>query len=107
MEVFTENFLRYIEGLPMVAEFDGHANCFIESGHDKGLLIDFNYDTEPLPGKYPLPGIGPFTLQKATEMTHWGKMMFKWIYWNRLIKCKELPRPPEMLMAGKINDGGS
>ncbi len=28
MEVFTENFLRYIEGLPMVEEFDGHANCF-------------------------------------------------------------------------------
>jgi sulfide:quinone oxidoreductase len=107
MEVFTENFLRYIEGLPMVAEFDGHANCFIESGHDKGLLIDFNYDTEPLPGKYPLPGIGPFTLLKETEMNHWGKMMFKWIYWNMLIKGKELPLPHEMLMAGKINDGGS
>jgi sulfide:quinone oxidoreductase len=107
MEVFTENFLRYIEGLPMVEEFDGHANCFIESGHDKGLLIDFNYDTEPLPGKYPLPGIGPFTLLKETEMNHWGKMMFKWIYWNMLIKGKELPLPHEMLMAGKINDGGS
>ena len=107
MEVFTENFLRYIEGLPMVEEFDGHANCFIESGHDKGLLIDFNYDTEPLPGKYPLPGIGPFTLLKETEMNHWGKMMFKWIYWNMLIKGKELPLPHEMLMAGKINDGES
>jgi len=105
MEVFTENFLRYIEGLPMVEEFDGHANCFIESGHDKGLLIDFNYDTEPLPGKYPLPGIGPFTLLKETEMNHWGKMMFKWIYWNMLIKGKELPLPHEMLMAGKISDG--
>jgi sulfide:quinone oxidoreductase len=105
MEVFTENFLRYVEGLPMVLEFDGHANCFIESGHDKGLLIDFNYDTEPLPGKYPLPGIGPFTLLKETEMNHWGKMMFKWIYWNIMIKGKELPLPHEMLMAGKISDG--
>ena len=105
MEVFTENFLRYIEGLPMVEEFDGHANCFIESGHGKGLLIDFNYDTEPLPGKYPLPGIGPFTLLKETEMNHWGKMMFKWIYWNIMIKGKELPLPHEMLMAGKISDG--
>jgi sulfide:quinone oxidoreductase len=107
MEVFTENFLRYIEGLPMLEEFDGHANCFIESGHGKGLLIDFNYDTEPLPGKYPLPGIGPFTLLKETEMNHWGKMMFKWVYWNMLIKGKEMPLPHEMLMAGKINDGGS
>lgn len=107
MEVFTENFLRHIEKLPMLEEFDGHANCFIESGHGKGLLIDFNYDTEPLPGKYPLPGIGPFTLLKETEMNHWGKMMFRWIYWNMLIKGKEMPLPHEMLMAGKISDGGS
>jgi sulfide:quinone oxidoreductase len=105
MEVFTENFLRYIEGLPMLEEFDGHANCFIESGHGKGLLIDFNYDTEPLPGKYPLPGIGPFSLLKETEVNHWGKMMFKWVYWNMLIKGKEMPLPHEMLMAGKISDG--
>ena len=105
VEVFTENFLRHIEGLPMIEEFDGHANCFIESGHGKGLLIDFNYDTEPLPGKYPLPGIGPFTLLKETEMNHWGKMMFKWVYWNMLIKGKDLPLPHEMLMAGKVTEG--
>jgi len=105
VEVFTENFLRHIEDLPMLEEFDGHANCFIESGHGKGLLIDFNYTTEPLPGKYPLPGIGPFTLLKETEMNHWGKMMFKWVYWNMLIRGKELPLPHEMLMAGKISEG--
>ena len=105
VEVFTENFVRHIEGLPMIEEFDGHANCFIESGHGKGLLIDFNYDTEPLPGKYPLPGIGPFTLLKETEMNHWGKMMFKWVYWNMLIKGKDLPLPHEMLMAGKVTEG--
>ena len=105
VEVFADNFLRHVEGLPMLEQFDGHANCFIESGHGKGLLIDFNYDTEPLPGKYPLPGIGPFTLLKETEMNHWGKMMFKWVYWNMLIKGKELPLPHEMLMAGKIPEG--
>ena len=104
VEVFTDNFLRHIAGLPMLEEFDGHANCFIESGHGKGLLIDFNYDTEPLPGKYPLPGIGPFTLLKETELNHWGKMMFKWTYWNVLLKGKELPLPHEMLMAGKISE---
>jgi sulfide:quinone oxidoreductase len=104
VEVFTDNFLRHIAGLPMLEEFDGHANCFIESGHGKGLLIDFNYDTEPLPGKYPLPGIGPFTLLKETELNHWGKMMFKWTYWNVLLKGKELPLPHEMLMAGKITE---
>ncbi len=102
VEVFTENFLRHIEGLEMTERFDGHANCFIESGHGKGMLIDFNYDTEPLPGKYPLPGLGPFSLLKESEMNHWGKMMFKWVYWHLLLRGKPLPLPHEMLMAGKI-----
>ncbi len=102
VEVFTENFLRHIKGLPMTEMFDGHANCFIETGSGKGMLIDFNYDTEPLPGKYPLPGIGPFSLLKETELNHWGKLMFKWVYWNMLLKGKPLPLPHEMLMAGKI-----
>ena len=56
-------------GEPMTALFDGHANCFIESGHGKALLIDFNYDTEPLPGKYPLPVVGPFSLLEETAPT--------------------------------------
>ena len=101
VEVFVENFLQHIQGLPMTAQFDGHANCFIESGHGKGLLIDFNYDVEPLPGKYPLPGVGPFSLLEETEANHWGKMMFKWMYWNVLLPGRELPLPADMSMAGK------
>ena len=101
IDIWTENFLRYIDGLEMVEQFDGHANCFIESGNGKGLLIDFNYETEPLPGKYPLPGVGPFSLLQESEMNHWGKMMFRWIYWNILLKGKEMPVPALMSMAGK------
>ena len=101
VEVFVENFLRYLDGLEMTHEFDGHANCYIESGFGKGILIDFNYDVEPLPGKFPLPGIGPFSLLQESEMNHWGKMMFRWIYWNVLLKGKEMPIPAKMQMAGK------
>ena len=101
VESFSENFLRYIDGLELLPSFDGHANCFIESGFGKGLLIDFNYDTEPLPGHYPLPGVGPFSLLQETEMNHWGKLMFRWMYWNLLIKGQELPLPARMTMAGK------
>jgi len=101
VDVWSENFLRYIDGLPMLERFDGHANCFIESGFGKGLLIDFNYDTEPLPGKYPLPGVGPFSLLQESEMNHWGKMMFRWMYWNVLLKGKEMPVTSYMTMAGK------
>ena len=100
-EVFIENFLLYIDGQEMVTKFDGHANCFIESGFGKGILIDFNYDVEPLPGKYPLPGIGPFSLLQESEVNHWGKVMFRWMYWNILLKGKEMPITAQMSMAGK------
>jgi sulfide:quinone oxidoreductase len=103
-EVFTDNFMRHIDGLEMLPTFDGHANCFIESGFGKGLLIDFNYDVEPLPGRYPLPGIGPFSLLQESEMNHWGKMMFRWMYWNLLLKGQQLPLPALMSMAGKWNN---
>ena len=105
VELWTENFLRYIDGLEMLEQFDGHANCYIESGLGKGILIDFNYDVEPLPGKFPLPGIGPFSLLQETEMNHWGKMMFRWMYWNILLKGKEMPIPALMSMAGKWSAG--
>ena len=104
VDVFADNFVDYVEGKPMRGQFDGHANCFIESGRGKGMLIDFNYDTEPLPGKYPLPGIGPFSLLKETEANHWGKLMFKWMYWNILLPGRELPLQALMSMAGKIQE---
>jgi sulfide:quinone oxidoreductase len=101
VDVFSQNFVRYIDGLPLLPTFDGHANCFIESGFGKGILIDFNYDVQPLPGKYPLPGVGPFSLLQESETNHWGKMMFRWMYWNILLKGQELPLPARMSMAGK------
>lgn len=101
VDVFIENFLRYIDGLELLPTFDGHANCFIESGHGKGFLIDFNYDVEPLPGMFPMPGIGPFSLLRESRINHWGKMMFRWVYWHVLLKGQEMPIPAQMSMAGK------
>jgi sulfide:quinone oxidoreductase len=100
-DVLYENILRTLEGRSLEDKFDGHANCFIESGFGKGILIDFNYDIEPLPGKFPLPGVGPFSLLEETRMNHWGKMMFRWVYWNLLLKGAELPIEAQMNMAGK------
>jgi sulfide:quinone oxidoreductase len=101
LEVLIDNILRHMEGLKPLPKFDGHANCFIESGFEKGILIDFNYDVEPLPGKFPLPGFGPFSLLKESPANHWGKMMFRWIYWNILLKGEEMPFESQMSMAGK------
>ncbi len=100
-EILFDNLMNAIEGRALTAKFDGHANCYIETGYGKGALIDFNYETEPLPGTFPLPGIGPFGLLKNTKINHYGKIMFRWIYWHLLLKGKELPVEAEMTMAGK------
>jgi sulfide:quinone oxidoreductase len=100
-EVLFENVLRAIDGRELEPGFDGHSNCFIETGHGKAMLIDFNYTTEPLPGRYPLPGVGPFTLLEESATNHWGKLAFKWVYWNVLLAGKELPIDHRMSMAGK------
>ena len=101
IELFTENFIQHINSDEMTHIFDGHANCFVESGDGKAMLIDFNYDTQPLPGKYPVPGLGPLSLMKETRLNHYGKLMFKWIYWNALLPGHRLPMPVLMSMAGK------
>ena len=101
VDVFVHNFLRLIDGRSMTEAFDGHANCFVESGDGRAMLIDFNYDTEPLPGKYPLSGVGPFSLLEETRLNHFGKLAFKWTYWNVLLPGRYLPFPASMSMAGK------
>jgi sulfide:quinone oxidoreductase len=101
IEVFVENFLEHIAGAPMTGSFDGHANCFIETGYGKAMLIDFNYETEPLPGKFPVPGIGPMGLLKETKVNHLGKLAFRWAYWNVLMPGRPMPIGAEMSMAGK------
>jgi len=101
VEVLVTNVLDLVHGRPLSASFDGHANCFIESGAGKGLLIDFNYDVEPLTGSYPLPVVGPLRLLQETRANHWGKLAFRWVYWNLLLPGRPIPLPAHMTMAGK------
>ena len=101
VEVLVENLLAHVDGRPMTGSFDGHANCYVEAGDGKALLIDFNYDTEPLPGTYPLPRFGPFRLLAETRVNHWGKLAFRWMYWHLLLPGRPIPLPAHMSMAGK------
>ncbi len=101
-EILTENILRYINNEPLKEDFDGHANCFIETGNNKALLIDFNYDVEPVEGTFPIPNIGPLSLLKESRMNHYGKLAFKWVYWNMLLPGIEIPFvPAKMSKKGK------
>ncbi len=90
-KILTENIKHYIKGEPLKEEFDGHANCFIETGGGKALLIDFNYTHEPVEGTFPFPGIGPLRLLKENRMNHMGKLAFRWIYWNMLLRGTHIP----------------
>ncbi|MFZ0919911.1 MAG: FAD/NAD(P)-binding oxidoreductase [Candidatus Dormiibacterota bacterium] len=99
-EVLTENVRRFLTGEQLDATYDGHANCFIETGFGKAVLIDFNYDTEPLPGHYPGP-VG-LPLLKESHLNHLGKLMFEWFYWHALLPGYSIPGiSSEMPAAGK------
>jgi len=88
-EVMVENIMRFLAGEELDASFDGHANCFIETGFDKALLIDFNYDQEPVDGHFPTP-VG-LPLLKESRLNHLGKLMFQWFYWHSLLPGRDIP----------------
>jgi sulfide:quinone oxidoreductase len=99
-DVLAENVVRYLEGEPLEATFDGHANCFVETGFGKAVLIDFNYDTEPLPGRFP-NAVG-LPLLRESRLNHFGKLAFEWAYWHALLPGRDLPGiGSEMPVAGK------
>lgn len=99
-EILTENVARYFRGEDLRPAYDGHANCFIETGFDRALLIDFNYETEPLPGRYP-PVLG-LPLLRESRLNHLAKLAFQWFYWHALLPGRPIPGlGPAMPTAGK------
>ncbi|HSG14103.1 MAG TPA: FAD/NAD(P)-binding oxidoreductase [Gaiellaceae bacterium] len=99
-EALEGNVVRFLEGKEPSAAYDGHANCFIETGFGKALLIDFNYEHEPVPGHFPM-ALG-LPLLKESRLNHLGKLMFQWLYWHVLLPGRDIPGiPSEMPSAGK------
>jgi sulfide:quinone oxidoreductase len=99
-EVLAENIARYFEDDELEAGYDGHANCFIETGFHKALLIDFNYDVEPVPGHFP-SALG-LPLLRESRVNHWGKLLFQWVYWHALLPGRDIPGiGPTMPTRGK------
>ncbi len=103
-DTLIENLERALKGLEPEPSFDGHANCFIESGYGKAVLIDFNYEVEPLPGQYPLPVVGPMDLLKESYLNHMGKLGFYYLYWEIFLRGLPIPLNSHMSMMGKKQD---
>jgi sulfide:quinone oxidoreductase len=87
--VLVRNVWRYLAGQEPDARYDGHTNCFIETGFGKALLIDFNYDLEPVPGRFPGP-VG-LPLLKQSRLNHLGKLAFERLYWQAILPGREIP----------------
>ncbi|MGH9019935.1 MAG: type III sulfide quinone reductase, selenoprotein subtype, partial [Acidimicrobiales bacterium] len=99
-EVLVENVRRFIAGDELDASYDGHANCFIETGYHKAMLIDFNYETEPVSGHF--PGVVGLPLMRESLLNHVGKLMFQFLYWHSLLPGRDLPGlHSTMPLAGK------
>jgi len=99
-EVLTENVARYFADEELDDGYDGHVNCFIETGYHKALLVDFNYETEPLLGHFPTAFGLP--LLRESRLNHLGKLLFQSIYWHALLPGRDLPGlGPAMPTAGK------
>lgn len=105
-EVLVENVLRFLAGEALDASYDGHANCFIETGFHKAMLIDFNYEQEPVGGHFPGPVGAP--LLEESHLNHLGKLMFQWFYWHALLPGRDIPGiTADMPVAGKHLDRGA
>ena len=99
-EVLADNVARFLAGRELEPGYDGHSNCFIETGFRKALLIDFNYELEPVPGHFPA-ALG-LPLLRESRLNHLGKLLFQWVYWHALLPGRDLPAiGPAMPTAGK------
>jgi sulfide:quinone oxidoreductase len=102
-EIVARNIVSFLGGQPLSASFDGHTNCFIESGSGKALLIDFNYETEPVTGRF--PGRIGLPLLRESRLNHLGKLAFQWFYWHMLLPGRDIPGiGTDMPLAGKRPD---
>jgi sulfide:quinone oxidoreductase len=101
-DVLLENVARFLDCLTLDPAFDGHSNCFIETGHRKALVLDFNYDVEPLPGNFPF-AYGPMRLLRESRINHLAKMAIPWVYWHLLLPGRDIPGiPSRMRITGKL-----
>ena len=102
-EILAHNVCRYLASEKPDACFDGHTNCFIETGFDKALLIDFNYELDPVAGHYP-SRVG-LPLLKESRLNHLGKLAFEQLYWHAILPGRDIPlMGADMPLAGKRAD---
>ena len=92
--VLTENIVHHIKGEPLESHLDGPADRFINSGDGKALPIDFDEMLEAVEKKYPLPVLGPFSIEP--HFGHFRELALRWIYGTC---CREVRRCRELALS--------
>jgi sulfide:quinone oxidoreductase len=90
-DTVAENVRLFLAGEDLMHTYDGHANCFIETGFHKALLIDFDYDVDPAPGRFPDAHLGPLPLLSESRLNHLAKLAFQPLYWHVLLPGHDIP----------------
>lgn len=103
-DVLIENLVARAHGDEPPARYDGQVECFVETGDERAVLLAYDYAAPPRSGRYPMPGLGPFTLLEETAMNHAGKMLFKWSYWHLFLRGYELPLPGPSVPSGTATE---
>ena len=70
-ESITSEILRESSSI----HYDGHVECFLETGYGKGITLNFNYNKPPNPGS-------------PNRIAHWEKELFNRLYWSTVPKAR-------------------
>jgi sulfide:quinone oxidoreductase len=74
-KVVAESIASEIYGETNSITYDGHVECFLETGYGKGITLNFNYSHPPKPGN-------------PNRIAHWEKELFNRLYWSTVPKAR-------------------
>ena len=90
-EYIAQNIIRYLYGKDLIGKFDDHSNYIIETGYKKAILLDYSFNNEHPPGKFPWPHIGPLSILKESRFNHISKLFLRRLYWNMILPGIKTP----------------
>jgi sulfide:quinone oxidoreductase len=80
--VLVKNLLAFMEGKPLIAQYNGYSSCPVVTAYGKLVLCEFDYNNKPLE---------TFPFDQSKE--RWSMYMLKrwvlpWLYWHKILPGK-------------------
>ncbi len=74
-KIIADSLASEIYGEPTDVKYDGHVECFLETGYGKGIVLNFNYTKPPKP-------------TQPNRIAHWEKALLNRLYWSTVPKAR-------------------